>query len=420
MQTKTISRREMLRRSAALSALASAQLAWPAWMPRMAFAQQKLPGDVLVVVFLRGGADGLNIIVPHAEAEYYQARPRLAIPRPDDTKADAKARALELDGFFGLNPAAGGLLPLFQGGQMVAVHATGSPDPTRSHFDAMSKMERGAPGSNALNNGWIGRHLIATETGKNSLVRAFGWGDALQTSLRGAVSALSIKSIVDYHLKGRAHVADSMLKALNALYNADPGALKLAGEQTNAVLELVSRINVAEYQPAGGAQYDDQDDFHMALMQTAALIKADVGLEVSAIDLGGWDTHKDQADDLTQYLTTLAAGLAAFQADMGVLMSKITVVVMSEFGRRVQQNASRGTDHGHGGVMLVQGGHVASKPVITEWPGLAREQLSDGDLAITIDYRDVLSEILSVRVGNPQIEAVFPGFTPTPRGVVVK
>lgn len=418
METETISRRELLRRSAALSALAAARVVWPAWMPRLAFSQTGPRGDVLVCVFLRGGADGLNIIVPHGEAAYYTSRPRLAIARPDDARAEQKA--LDLDGFFGLNPALGPLLPIFRGGQMVAVHATGSPNPSRSHFDAMSIMECGAGDTHGLGTGWIGRHLAALDTQNSSPVRAVGWGNALQQSLRGSVNAVSLKSIVDYHLQGRKEAADEMLAALNMLYAADPGALHQAAEQTNAVIQLISRINVAAYKPANGAEYNDQSDFDLALMQTAALIKADVGLEVSAIDLGGWDTHQNQEQDLTQQLTALASGLAAFHADLGEAMKKITVVVMSEFGRRVEENASGGTDHGHGNMMLVMGGAVAPKPVIADWPGLAAERLDRGDLAITIDYRDVLSEILVNRLNNPQFEQVFPGFAPTLRGVVLK
>src|SRR5260221_5156172 len=173
-QTQTLSRREMLNRSFALSALAAAQVAWPAWMPRLAFApKNRAPrGDVLVCVFLRGGADGLNIIVPHGEDAYYKARPAINLARPDDKSTDDAKKALDLDGFFGIHPAMSPLLPIFKGGQLVAVHATGSPDPTRSHFDAMDYMERGTPGSHALNTGWLGRHLASLDTGTNAPLRA--------------------------------------------------------------------------------------------------------------------------------------------------------------------------------------------------------------------------------------------------------
>jgi uncharacterized protein (DUF1501 family) len=302
----------------------------------------------------------------------------------------------------------------------VAVHATGSPDPTRSHFDAMDFMERGTPGSHALSTGWLGRHLASLDTGSNAPLRAIGWGNALQQSLRGSISATAIKSIVDYHLAGRKDAAAEMLAALNALYSTDPATLKAASDQTNAILDLVTKINIASYKPADGVDYDEKSEFEMALMQTAALIKADVGLEVAAIDVGGWDTHQNEIADLGKELTGLGKGLANFHADMGDLTKNITLVVMSEFGRRVEENASGGTDHGHGNMMLVMGGHVAAKPVISQWPGLADDKLINGDLAITIDYRDVLSEILTARLNNDALEQVFPSFTPTTRGVVTR
>jgi uncharacterized protein (DUF1501 family) len=430
-ETQTVSRREMLNRSLALSALATAQLSWPDWMPRYAFAPaNRAPrGDVLICVFLRGGADGLNVIVPHGDDAYYTARPTLNIAHPDDSKADRNKKSLNLDGFFGLHPALSPLLPIFKSNGMVAVHATGSPDPTRSHFDAMDFMERGTPGSHALSTGWIGRHLASLDTGTNAPMRAIGWGASLQASLRGAISATAIQSIVNYHLAGRKDMATEMLAALNSLYAADAATLKAVSDQTNAVLDLVSRINVADYKPTNGAQYEDNNQFDMALMQTAALIKADVGLEVAAIDLGGWDTHQNEEADLAKELTGLGKGLAAFYADMGDGMKNITVVVMSEFGRRVQENASGGTDHGHGNFMLLMGGHLVNKTVVADWPGLAPDKLvnlsndasiTSGDLAITIDYRDVLSEILVNRLNNNVVDQVFPDFKPTLRGILTK
>ena len=415
---KVVTRREMLNRSLVLSALATAQVALPSWMPRLAFSKKGPRGDVLVCIFLRGAADGLNIIVPHAEKPYYTARPVLNVPRPDDKTVSANHRAIDLDGFFGLNPIMSPLAPVFKAGGMVAVHATGSPDPTRSHFDAMDFMERGTPGDHKLTTGWIGRHLSSLDTGNDTPLRAIGWGNTLQQSLRGSINASAIKSIVDYHLAGRQEAAEKYLASLNALYAADAAELKDFSNQTNAVLELVSKVNVAAYAPANGAKYDDDNDFDLALMQTAALIKADVGLEVSAIDLGGWDTHHFQAPDLEQRLTFLSNGLANFHADMGDQMKNITVVVMSEFGRRVQENASQGTDHGHGNMMLVMSPNLINKPVYTNWPGLQPEQLADGDLAVTTDYRDILTEIVVNRLNNPSVADVFPDFKPTPRGVV--
>ncbi len=419
-QQEALSRRAAINRSLAMAAFAGAQLAWPSWRPRWAFAPANSAprGDVLVCVFLRGGADGLNIIVPHGEDAYYAARPKIAIARPDDTSADPTNKSLDLDGFFGLHPALSPLLPIFKGGQLVAVHAAGSPDPTRSHFDAMDYMERGTPGNHMINSGWLGRHLNTLDTGNSSPLRAIGWGAALQTSLQGSVSASAIQSIINYHLAGRTDAASAMLKTLNAIYSSGDQSLKTFADQTQGVLDLVTKINVASYKPANGADYG-KSGYDMGLMQTAALIKADVGLEVAAIDIGGWDTHQNEQMDINKALTDLAGGLAAFHTDLGDLNSKVTVVCMSEFGRRVQENASGGTDHGHGNMMMVMGGHVAQKPVVAQWPTLAADKLNNGDLNITTDYRDVLAEILSKRLNNTALDQVFPSFTPTPRGVVL-
>ena len=420
-----LTRRDALNRGLSMAAMAGAQLAWPSWMPRLAFAPKNTAprGDVLVAVFMRGAADGLNIVVPHGEAAYYTARPTIAVARPDDTTVDTSKRALDLDGFFGLNPLLAPLLPAFQNGQMLAVHATGSPDPSRSHFVAQDYMERGTPGQTALNSGWLARHLNSLDTGNTSPLRAVGWGTALQSSLRGSVSASAIQSIVNYHLAGRAQAANAMLSALNSLYGGDDQSLKSVADQTNGVLDIIKKVDITNYKPTNSTVYDMKNGYALAFMQTAALIKADVGLEVSAIDIGGWDTHQHEEVDLTKALTQLVSGLASFHQDMGDLMNKTTVVTMSEFGRRVQENASAGTDHGHGGLMFVMGGHVAKKPVISDWPTLAPNKLvnassAGGDLAVTIDYRDVLSEIITKRLNNPGLDQVFPGYQPTPRGII--
>ncbi len=403
------------------TALAAAQLNWPLWMPRLAFAKNNeggRKGDVLVCIFLRGGADGLNIIVPYAEDTYYNARPGLALARPDDAKADSKNKVLDLDGFFGLHPALAPLHPFFRGQQALAVHAAGSPDPTRSHFEAMDYMERGTPGSVALNTGWIGRHLAALDSTPQGILRAVGWGDSLPLSLRGSVNALALRSIIDYHLQGREENSAQMATAINTLYAADHSVLRSAAQETQAVMDVVTKINVSSYKPRPGVTYDPNNDFALALMQTAALIKADVGLEVSAIDLGGWDTHQNQAQDQATAISALSNGLAAFATDMSDLLSKVTVVVLSEFGRRVGENASGGTDHGHGNMLLLLGGNLINKPVVARWPGMADDKLDNGDLAVTIDYRDILGEVVSKRLKNKHLDVVFPGHTLQPVGVI--
>jgi len=416
-----ITRREMLRNTSAVAGVAAAHAMLPMWMPKLAFAPANSAprGDVLISVFLRGGADMLNMVIPHAEDAYYAARPKLAIPRPDTNGSDPKV--VDLDGFFGLHPALAPLLPIFKGGEMAAVHATGSPDETRSHFEAMDFMERGTPGDFSLHTGWIGRHLLTLDTGNNSPVRAVGWGTAVQASLRGTVSPVAIKSIADYHLGGDLKAAARMMTAIDSLYKLDSDTLYASAQGTTSAIQVVASIGYQNYQPQNGAAYPETD-FANALKQTAALIRADVGLEAACIDLGGWDTHVNQGGtegEQADLMTDLANGLAAFHTDMGVDMGHITVVVMSEFGRRVQENGGGGTDHGHGSALLTMSGNLGSnKPVVAKWPGLDEGALDRGeDLAITIDYRDVLGELLTNRLHNPSLDKVFPNYTPTVPGV---
>ena len=395
---------------------------WPSWMPRLAFqpAARAARGDVLLVVFLRGAADALNVVVPHGEQAYYRLRPSLAIPRPDDRRAPAALRTIDLDGFFGLHPSLGPLLPAWRAGHFAIVHACGAPDESRSHFQAMELMERGLTSLHGPASGWIGRHLASLDTGNVSPLRAVGIGEQVQRSLRGVVPASALQSITDYHLGGDPQAAARLQATLASLYSGDDD-LSLLGRETLAVLETLSALDAAGYRPRPEAVYPESD-FGMGLRQVAALIRADVGLEAAAIDLGGWDTHFGQGAGeglMAGLLADLGQGLAAFHRDLADRIDDLTVVVMSEFGRRAAENASLGTDHGHGGAMLVLGGGVNGGKVHATWPGLEDGQLfGPGDLAVTIDYRDVLAEICRLRLHNPAVEAVFPDYTPVMRGVV--
>jgi uncharacterized protein (DUF1501 family) len=391
-------------------------------MPRLAFRPTARGdrGDVLLVVFLRGAADGLNMVVPHGEEAYYRLRPSLSIPRPDDRRADSTLRTVDLDGFFGLHPALAALVPSWQSGQLAIVHACGAPDESRSHFQAMELMERGLTDLHGPASGWISRHLASFDTGNVSPLRAVGIGEQVQRSLRGVVPASALQSIADYHLGGDPASTARFQAALASLYaGADP--LSDAGRETIAVLETLSAIGAAGYRPRPEALYPESE-FGMGLRQVAALVRADVGLEAAAIDLGGWDTHFGQGAGeglMAGLLADLAQGLAALHVDLADRLSDLTVVVMTEFGRRASENASLGTDHGHGGALFVLGGGVEGGRVHAHWPGLEDEQLfGPGDLAVTIDYRDVLAEICGLRLNNPSLEAVFPDYAPVFRGVV--
>jgi uncharacterized protein (DUF1501 family) len=384
----------------------------PTWMPRLAFTPQNSAprGDTLVVVFLRGAADVLNMVVPHGEDAYYRLRPSLGIPRPDDANAKQTARAVDLDGFFGLHPAMGSLLEAWQSQHLAIIHACGAPDESRSHFKAMELMERGVDDERGPASGWIGRHLATLNTGNTSPLRAVGMGTRPQRSLSGTVPVSALRSITDFHLGGDPHALQQMRAALSTVYEND-----VLGQDTLSIMDTLETLDPLTYNASRNADYPDSE-FGLALKQTAMLIKAEVGLEVSAIDVGGWDTHFAQGSTnglMPNLMEDLAEGLAAFHADMHDHMKDLTIVTMSEFGRRASENGSLGTDHGHGSMMMVLGGNVLGGKVHGEWPGMREgELIGPGDLAVTTDYRDVLSEILMKRLNNPATDEIFPDYQP--------
>jgi uncharacterized protein (DUF1501 family) len=381
---------------------------------QLVFSPQKTnpQGDIFVVVFLRGAADGLNMVVPHAEEEYHRLRPSLRLPRPDDIRTSPERRVIDLDGFFGFHPSLRSLLPAWQGGELVCIHACGAPDESRSHFKAMELMERGVDKESGPATGWIGRHLATLRRDNPSPLRALGWGERIPRSLYGPVPASALRSIADYHL-GETDSAQTLVNALSALYIGED-TLSKQGQETLRIIDTLERLNPDHYRPRGTLY--PESDFGRGLQQIAMLIKAEVGLEVAAIDLGGWDTHFAQGVQegiMPKLLEELSTGLAAFHADLMNQMDQLILVVMTEFGRRAYENASLGTDHGHGGVMLLLGGSIAGGKVISNWPGLSKEDLVEpGDLAVTIDYRDVLAEVISKRLNNPAIEEIFPDYKP--------
>ncbi len=404
--------------------VAAAALA-PAWLPRVVYADSHDGSrDVIVSIFLRGGGDALTLCVPHGEDSYYDLRPTLAVPRPDGGGA---GRAIDLDGFFGFPQGMKPLMDAWRDGNLLVVHACGMPNPTRSHFDAMRFMEVGmgdAPPN--LQTGWLGRHLQATApTVADGVLRAVGIGYGLQRTLVGGPLTLPIADLAEFGFDGRRATRKERRQALEEMYGVVGDPLATSAENTFRTVDLLKKIGFKSYKPAGAAAYPD-DEFGYALKSTAALVKAEVGVEAVAIDLGGWDTHDFQGpvDGHMAYLMeSLSGGLAAFHRDLfSDGFEEVVVTTTSEFGRNAAENASAGTDHGHGGLMLVLGGHVAGGRVLAEWPGLADGQLYEGqDLAITIDYRDVLTEILTRRLGNPDFRTVFtdPGYEPQERGVIL-
>jgi len=394
-----------------------ASLAWAA--PRTALSQiavdpksAKQGRNVVVSLFLRGGADGLNVVVPYAEDAYHRNRPTLRLLRPNDRNGAKGDRVLDLDGFFGFNPALADVLPLFKDGNLAVIHAAGSGDQTRSHFEAMNTMERGlAAGSAGSSSGWLARHLAVTDPAHGSPLRAVAFGGTMPDSLRGATDAIAINGLEDFKL-----VADdetAMRTALKDLYSGGKDAMSLAGNETLQVLDTLNRLDLKSYKPSNGSIYP-KSDLGRALEQVALLIRADVGLEVAVLDKGGWDTHVAQGVStglLSLNLVDLGSSLAAFARDLGGEMSRVTVVVQTEFGRRLQENSGFGTDHGRASFMFVLGGGVKGGRVITKWPGLEEHQLEPpGDLQVTTDYREVLSEVLVHSFGSDPGN-VFAGFS---------
>ena len=396
-----------------MAAGVAAAMAAPGWLPRVVYAaNENSSRDVVVSIFLRGGADSLTLCVPHGEAAYYDLRPGLAIARPD-ASVEAAARAIDLDGFFGLPHGMRGLKDAFDDGYLAISHATGVKNSSRSHFDAMRFMEVGqgsAPAS--LQTGWLGRHLQATApTVKDGVLRAVGIGFGLQRTLVGAPQALPIADLAGFGLDGPGGSTAGRRAALAEMYAAFDDPLMSSASTTFRTIDVLKKIGFAGYQPTGGAVYPD-DEFGYSLKSAAALIKAEVGVEAVAIDLGGWDTHDFQGpvDGHMRYLMeSFADGLGAFYRDLFSANCKnFVAVTMSEFGRVAFENGSAGTDHGTGGLMMALGGAVRGGRVLADWPGLEREQLVDRqDLEVTTDYRDVLWEILAKRAGSPSARQVF-------------
>jgi uncharacterized protein (DUF1501 family) len=392
-------------------------LSLPAWFPRMSFAAQgrqaEARSDVLVCIFLRGGVDGLSAVVPYADDDLYRARPTLAIAPPG---SDSGTSARDLDGFYGFHPALAPLQEIFQDGTLAVVHAVGSPDDTRSHFDAMDYMERGTPGQKVITSGWINRHLLSAVTANDSVFRAISIGPTVPASMRGPVAVTALQSIADFHLKGSYQETASFQQVIQNLYR-DTSTLAPSADRTFTAIERLATSNPLQYQPRHGAKYPSSD-FGLALRQIAQMIRAEVGLEVACAEIGGWDTHEAQGAEsgrLAELLTGLAAGLHAFHTDMQEELGRVSVVVMTEFGRRLAENASEGTDHGRATIMLALGGGVEGGRVHTAWPGLALENLEPpGDLAVTTDFRTVLSELLVKRMRNHRLTDVFPGFEVPP------
>jgi len=378
-------------------------------------------GDVVVTVFLRGGWDVMNVVPPIDGPDrgfYEAARPNLKLPNQGNNAA------LRLDDQFGLHPSMDRLYDLYQAHKLAIVHAVGLNVDTRSHFEAQQYIENATPGFKNTGTGWVGRHLASLgDPAPGAFLPAVAAGGGVPSTLAGAPEAVAISAIDDFDLR-----ADPFQKAaLRRLYDGNSW-LHTSGTQTFQAIDTIKRAGASAYEPANGAKYPN-GGFGSNLKTVAKLIKMGIGLRAATVDLGGWDTHQAQGEGSGGYLSNLVAelsnGLAAFYTDLDesstpTYADRMTLVVVSEFGRRLTENASRGTDHGHGSGIFVLGGQVNGGRVISNWPGLQNDQLYDrADLAVTIDYRQVLGEIVVRRLGNARLDAVFPGYKEyRPLGVV--
>ncbi|PYQ12968.1 MAG: hypothetical protein DMF80_16450 [Acidobacteria bacterium] len=380
----------------------------PRVLLRTAYAQGSRRKKALVVVFQRGACDGLNVVVPFGENAYRQMRPTIAIPAP----GAGREGALDLDGFFGLHPALEPLLPLWKEGTLAPVHAIGSPDATRSHFDAQDFMESGTPGLKATEDGWLNRLVQSQPDPEATPFRAVSMTPTLPRILSGRAAAVAMASIRDFDLRGGGN--GPAARGFEEMYEgAVHDVLHGTGQETFEAIQFLKKSDPGRYQPAPGAEYP-RGRYGESLKQVAQLLKADVGVEVAFTDVGGWDHHAAEGGvqgQLAARLKEFGEALAAFRRDLGDGMQDVVVVTMTEFGRTARENGNRGTDHGHASFAFVLGGDVRGGRVHGRWPGLAPDRLYEGrDLAITTDFRDLLGEVLSRHLGARDLSRVFPGY----------
>ena len=404
----SITRRVFLR-NGALAVVGTAAL--PSFLERAAFgAEMNVRNKRLVVIFQRGAADGLNIVVPHGESAYYAMRPSINIPRN---------AVIDLDGFFGLHPAMASFEPLWKQRHLAIVHAAGSPDPTRSHFDAQDFMESGTPGVKATGDGWLNRALHAMNgSAQDSPFRAIALGPSLPRILSGSEPAVAMSNIHSFGVGATTRTVSPIANTFEAMYEQSvDSVLHGTGQETFEAVKMLKSADPSQYTPTPGANYPG-GRFGESLTQLAQLIKANLGVQVAFADIGGWDHHVNEGStqgQIANILRDFSQSLAAFWTDLGDLGEDTVVVTMSEFGRTARENGNRGTDHGHANVMFVLGGPVKGGKVYGRWPGLQPEQLYQGrDLTLTTDFRRVLGEAVYQHLGNKFLDTVFPGFGDQP------
>ena len=391
-------------------------LSAPGFLQRAALANIANAGTngrrkTLIAIFQRGAVDGLNMVVPFGERNYYDLRPNIAIPKPENGNVDG---AVNLDGFFGLHPSMSSFKPLWDSKRLAIVHASGSPDNTRSHFDAQDYMESATPGVKSTNDGWLNRYLQSKTDPEKSLFRAVSMTQLTPRALQGRAPALAISNLGDFNIRAGRSSA-SVQGGFEEIYGRTANdSLAGMGRETFEAVNYLKKVNPAQYKPENSAQYP-RNPFGNSLLQIAQLIKAGVGLEIAFTDIGGWDTHVNEGNSrgqLGNLLQQFSSGIAALYTDLGQRMDDIVILTMSEFGRTVRENGNRGTDHGHANAMFVLGNSVRGGKIYGDWPGLKSDQLYEGrDLALTTDFRDVFGEIAARHLGTSNLQQVFPGYT---------
>ena len=411
-----MNRRFFLKSGGVALASVGMSLSAPGFLQRAIMATQRnaVTGGkrkTLIAIFQRGAVDGLNVVVPFGESSYYDARPSIAIPKPVSGNQEA---AINLDGFFGLHPALAPFKPLWDSKRLAIVHAAGSPDNTRSHFDAQDYMESATPGVKSTSDGWLNRYLQSKTSDQNSPFRAVSFTAQMPRVLQGRAEALAMANLSNFAIRaGKSSAA--VQGGFEAIYSRENNeTLGDTGRETFAAVNYLKQVNPAQYKPENGAQYP-RSPFGNSLLQIAQLIKAGVGLEIAFTDIGGWDTHVNQGNargQLANLLGQFSSGLAALYQDLGQRMDDVMVLTMSEFGRTVRENGNRGTDHGHANAMFVMGNGVRGGQVYGKWPGLKGDQLYEGrDLALTTDFRDVFGEIATRHLHATDLKSIFPGYT---------
>lgn len=388
----------------------------PNFLHQFASAQTAAKGygkrKTLVTIFQRGAVDGLNMVVPHGESEYYNLRRTIAVPKPGKTDG-----AVDLDGFFGLHPSLSPLGPLWKDKRLAIVHSAGSPDNTRSHFDAQDYMESGTPGNKSTRDGWLNRVMQVKNEKDESPFRAVAMTQALPRSLYGRAPSVAMTSLSDFAIKAGIYTSNMKGGFEGVWEQNSKDALSETGRETFEAMNYLKQANPSQYKAENGAVYPNSQ-LGRSLMQIAQLIKAGVGLEVAFAEAGGWDTHTNEGGargQLSNLLRDFGGAIAAFHTDLGKRMDDVVLITMSEFGRTARENGSRGTDHGHANAMFILGNAVKGGKVYGDWKGLKSDQLNEGrDLALTTDFRDVFAEAAYKHMGTKDLGKIFPKYDAKP------